>query len=86
VNDLERRRRHVDRARLAIWVELLLGLVVTAVTVVTMAATPGSFRSMFSEPPLVERLLPGVALLGLIVALVSLVRLSRPMAELGERD
>jgi hypothetical protein len=41
---------------------------------------------MLSEPPLVERLLPGVALLGLIVGLVSLFRLSRPTAETGERS
>jgi hypothetical protein len=76
----------LDRARLAIWVELLLGLVVTAVTVVTMVATPGCPCPTFSERPLVERLLPGVALLGLIVGLVSMFRLSRPTAETGERS
>jgi hypothetical protein len=86
VNDLERRQRRLDRARLAIWVELLLGLVVAALTVFAIVATPGCLCPMFYEPPLVVRLLPGVALLGLIVGLVSMFRLSRPRVESGERD
>jgi O-antigen/teichoic acid export membrane protein len=86
VNDQERRQRRLDRARFAISVELLLGLVVAAVTVFAIVATPGCLCPMFYEPPLVERLLPGVALLGLIVGLVSMFRLSRPRAEAGERQ
>lgn len=69
--------------------ELHLGLVVAAVTVFAIVATPGCLCPMFSEPPeplLVERLFPGVALLGLIVGLVSMFRLSRPRVEAGERD
>jgi hypothetical protein len=86
VNDLERRQRRLDRARRAIWVELLLGLVVAAVTVFVIVATPACLCPMFYEPPLMERFFPGVALLGLIVGLVSMFRLSRPRVEAGERD
>jgi hypothetical protein len=67
-------------------VELLLGLVVAALTVFAIVALPGCLCPMFYEPPLTERLLPGVALLGLIVGLVSMFRLSRPRVEGGERD
>jgi hypothetical protein len=86
VDDLERRQRRLDRARRAIYVELFLGFVMAAVTVFAIVATLGCICPMFYEPPLMERLLPGVALLGVIVGLVSMFRLSRPRVEAGQAD
>lgn len=87
MNDLERRQRRLDRARRAIYVELFLGFLMAAMTVFAIVATPGCLCPMISEPPpLVVRLLPGVALLGVIVGLVSMFRLSRPRVEAGDAD
>jgi hypothetical protein len=87
VTDLERRQRRLDHARLAIWVELLLGFIVAEVTVFAIiVATPSCLVCPISyEVPLVERLIQGGALLGLVVGLVWMVRLSRPRVQADER-
>ena len=87
MNDLQRRQRRLDRARRAIWVELFLGFVLAAMTVFVVVAMPGCMCPMFAEPPPLDgRLVPGVGLLGVIVGLVAMFRLSRPRVEAGEAD
>jgi hypothetical protein len=78
----------LDRARRATYVELYLGFVLAAVTVFAIVAPPACLCPMVAGTPLgVERfLIPGAGLVGVIVGLVSMLRLSRPRVEAGKRD
>lgn len=82
----DERQRRLDRARLAIQAELLVGLLVSILTAyLSSIALLRGFRLMFYEPPLIESLLlaaPAVSLL----AWVWMVRLSRPQPEAGQRS
>jgi hypothetical protein len=79
----EERQRRLDRVRLAIWAELLIGLVVTLLTGFLFIAAPGYMRPMFYEPSLVERL-HAVAPVVSLLAWLWMLRLSRPQPEAGE--
>jgi hypothetical protein len=83
----EARQRRLDRARFAIWAELLIGLMVVVLTgYLSISAASEGFPLLFYEgPPLIESLLvaaPVVSFLGW----VWMVRLSRPQPEAGDRS
>lgn len=78
----EERQRRLDRVRLAIWAELLIGLLVTLLTGFLFIAAPGFMG--FYEPSFVERLLPAAAPLLSLMAWLWMVRLSRPRFEADE--
>jgi hypothetical protein len=82
----EERQLRLDRARIAIWAELLIGLLVVILTVhFSIIASPWGSNPMFHVPPLIQLLLltvPVVSLLGW----VWMLRLSRPQPEAGERS
>ena len=87
MNEVERRQRRLDRARRAIWVELFLGFLLAAITVFVVVAMPGCMCPMFAEPPPLEgRWVAGLGLLGVVVGLASMFRLSRPTVEAREAD
>lgn len=76
----EERWRRLDRVRLAIWAELLIGLLVTLLTGFAFISFPGYMG--FHEPSLLEGFPAGP-----VIALVGffwMVRLSRPRPEAGE--
>ena len=78
--DREERQRRLDRVRLAIWAELLLGLVVSLLSVFVIAARTG-FDWMFL--PSIGRLIPMAPVVSLL-AWVWMLRLSRRYPEAGE--
>ena len=80
--DHEERQRRLDRVRLAIWTELLLGLVVTLLSFFVIAS-PGGFDGMFL--PSIGRLIPAAPVVSLL-AWVWMLRLSRPNPEAGGRS
>ena len=77
----EERQRRMDRVRLAIWAELLIGLVVSLLGFFVIA-TPGGFDGMFL--PSIGRLIPAAPVVSLL-AWVWMLRLSRRNPEAGER-
>ena len=81
--DHEERQRRLDRVRLAIWAELLLGLVVMLLTGFLFVAAPGSIGAMFYEPPWTEWLSPAALVVSLL-AWVWMLRLWRRDPEAGE--
>ena len=82
MDDLERRRRRLRRARVLIRVELVMAFAVPLLAGFLWIEAPGFMGGpMFYEPPLIERLLPWAA----VVGVVWMVRLSRPDPEAGER-
>ncbi|HEV8697721.1 MAG TPA: hypothetical protein VGQ89_08515 [Candidatus Limnocylindrales bacterium] len=78
----EERQRRLDRVRLAIWAELLIGLLATLLTGFLFIAAPG-FMGLY-EPSFVAKLIPAVAPVLSFVAWLWMVRLSRPRLEAGE--
>jgi hypothetical protein len=80
--DHEERQRRLDRVRLAIWAELLLGLVVSMLSVFAIAA-PAGFDWM--SLPSIGRLIPVAPVVSLL-AWVWMLRLSRGYPEAGERS
>ena len=77
----EDRQRRLDRARIAIWAELQIGLMVVILTgYLSIIAGP-----MFYVPPLIQFLLLAVPVVSLL-AWVWMLRLSRPQPESGERS
>jgi hypothetical protein len=88
VNDLERRQRRLDRAWVAIRVELFIALAVPVVTGFMFVASPGFTGGgmVAYEPSLIERVVPWAGVLLYVLGLVWMLRLSRPKVEAGERD
>jgi hypothetical protein len=86
MNDLERRQRRLDRAWIAIRVELLVALAIPVVAGFLFIASPGCLCGMFSEPPLLVWAIPWVGVATYVVGLAWMFRLSRPRVEAGERD
>jgi hypothetical protein len=88
MNDLERRQRRLDRAWIAIRFELFVALAVPVVTGFLYVAAPGDVGPMVGPPepfPVVQAL-PWVGVLGYVLGLAWMIRLSRPKVEAGERD
>jgi hypothetical protein len=81
----EERQRRLDRVRMAIQAELLIGLEVTLLTGFLLIASPGGFRPMFYEPPLIEGLQAAAPVVSLL-AWVWMLRLSRRDPEAGKRS
>ena len=79
---VEERQRRLDRARMAIHAELLVGLLVVILTgYLSIAALFG----VFLAPPLMQSFLVAVPVVSLL-AWVWMLRLSRPRPEAGERS
>jgi hypothetical protein len=86
VNDLESRQRRLDRARFLIRAELVVAFAAPVVTALLCMAAPGTIGPMFFEPPRFASLLPWACVVGVIVGIVWMLRLSRPDPEAGERS
>jgi hypothetical protein len=87
VNDLERRQRVLDQARFLIRAELTLAIAVPVIAGFMWVAAPGTMvEPMFINVPLFVTLLPLVGVVGFIVGIVWMLRLSRPDPEAGERS
>jgi hypothetical protein len=87
VNDLERRQWRLDRARVLIRTELALAIAVPVVAAFLWVAAPGPIGGgMFYVAPPIVTLLPLAGVVGFIVGIVWMVRLSRPDPEAGERS
>ena len=78
----EDRQRRLDRARFAIHVELLVGLMVVILTGPPTLAAPRETASYL--PPVFQLLLMATPVVSLL-AWVWMLRLSRPQPESGER-
>lgn len=86
MNDLELRRRRLRRAHELIRLELVIAFAVPLLAGFLWVAAPAGFGGgMFYEPPLIELILPWAGIVGVIVGIVWMVRLSRPDPEAGER-
>ena len=85
--NVEERQRRLDRARLVIQAELLIGLMVVILTSsVSIDAWPwGSDPMSGYVPPLVQLFVLAAPLVSLL-AWVWMLRLSRPQPEVGERS
>jgi hypothetical protein len=83
--DDERRQRRLDRAALAIRLELAVGFLSPVVLAFVFVAVPGTMGGPMFQP-LYVTLLPWIGGAGVIFGLVWLVRLSRIDAERGERS
>jgi hypothetical protein len=80
------RERRLDLARLAVHVELEIGFMAPVIAAFVFIAHPGfSGGGIYATPPSVQ-LTPWIGVVGTVVGLVWLVRLSRPDPEPGERD
>ena len=87
VNDLESRQRRLDRARFLIRAELVIAFAAPVVAGLLWVTAPGTMGGpMFSEPPRFASLLPWACVVGVIVGIVWMLRLSRPDPEAGERS
>jgi hypothetical protein len=81
------RQRRLDRARIAIWAELLLGLMVVILTIsVSFDAWPWGSDPMSGHVPAFLQLFVLVAPVVSLVAWLWMLRLSRPRPEAGERS
>jgi hypothetical protein len=85
MSERERRRRRLERVRLAIRAELVIGFASPLLAGFLYIAMPGGGGPMFYEPSLLERLMPWAGIAGVIVGLAWMVRLSQPDPEAGER-
>jgi hypothetical protein len=77
MTDLERRQQRLDRARFWIRTEFALAIAAVIVAAFLFVAAPSCGCPMFSQPSLVERLLPWVPVGGFVVGFAAMVRLSR---------
>jgi hypothetical protein len=84
--NFEERQRRLDRARLAIQAERLIGLMVVILTgYFSVMASPWGSDPMFHAPPLIQLLVLAGPVVSLL-AWVWMLRLSRPQPEAGERS
>lgn len=83
----DRQSPRVRRTFMLIRLELAIAFGIALLTVFLWIAGPGyGCMCMFYEPPLIERLMPWVVVIGLVVGLVGVVRFSRIDPEAGERS
>jgi hypothetical protein len=85
MDDLQTRQRRLDRARALRQVELFIGFAVPLVAGFLYVASPGYSSGLNAEPPLIASLVPWAGVVGVLVGVVWMVRLSRPDPEAGER-
>lgn len=85
MDDLERRRDRLARARLLIRGELAIAFAVPLIALFLYIAAPGYIGPMVVEPWLLERVLPFAGIAGVVIGLAWMVWLSRPNPETGER-
>jgi hypothetical protein len=86
MNDLERRRRRMDRVRTLIRLELAIAFGLPLLAGFLYILMPGGGRPMFEpEPSLIDQLVPWAGGAGVILGLVWMVRLSRQDPEAGQR-
>jgi hypothetical protein len=84
MDDLERRRHRLDRARFLIRAELAIAFTLPVMAAFSHIAAPGF---MFEPPPtLLGAIVPAIGSVGVLVGIVWMVRLSRPDAEPGDRS
>ncbi len=86
MTDFERRAQRMRRIRF--WIRAEFAVAIAAVLIVALAviAAPGTMGpGMYETPPPVGPLMPWVAVAGIIVGLVAMIRLSRIDPESGER-
>jgi hypothetical protein len=86
VNDLERRQRRLRRAHVLIRFELVVAFAAPVAAGIMWMAQPGMIGPMYYEPPPFQWLLPVVAITGVVVGIVWMLRLSRQDPEAGERS
>ena len=86
MDDLEQRRRRLQNARFLIRAELTIAIAGPLIAAFLYVAAPGTTGPMFSEPPRYVALLPWAGVVGWIVGIVWMVRLSRTDPEPGERS
>jgi hypothetical protein len=85
VNDLERRQWQLDQAHVLIRTELALAIAAPVVAAFLWVAAPGTMGGgMFYGAPLIVTLFPLTGVVGFIVGLIWIIRLSRPDPEAGE--
>jgi hypothetical protein len=85
--DYAERQRRLDRARIAIWAELLAGLMVVILTLsVSFDAWPWASHPMSAHVPAFLRSFVLVAPVVSLLAWLWMLRLSRPRPEAGERN
>jgi hypothetical protein len=85
--DYEQRQRRLDRARIAIWAELLIGLMVVILTSsVSFDAWPWGSDPMSAHVPAWIHVFVLVAPVVSLLAWLWMLRLSRPRPEAGERS
>ena len=83
--DYEARQRRLDRARFAIQVELLIGLVAVILTgYLAIMVSPWGPDPMFRVPALIQVLVMAAPVVSLM-AWLRMLRLSRAQPEAGER-
>jgi hypothetical protein len=89
MNDLERRQRRLDRAWIAIRFELFVAVAVPVGIGLLYVAAPGTMGPGFGftlDPVPVGQAVLWVGVLGYVLGLAWMIRLSRPKVEAGERD
>jgi len=83
----DRQSPRVRRTFMLIRLELAIAFGIALLTAFLWIASPGyGCMCMYNEPPLLERLIPWVVVIGLIVGLAGVVRYSRIDPEAGERS
>jgi hypothetical protein len=87
VIDLESRQRRLRRAHFLIRAELVIAFAAPVLAGFLFVTAPGTMGGpMFDEPPAFGWLLPLVAIAGVVVGIVWMLRLSRQDPEAGERS
>ena len=84
MDDLHARQRRLDRARALRQIELFLAFALPLVAGFLHVASPGYSGGIY-EPPLIATLVPWAGVVGVLVGIVWIVRVSRPDPEAGER-
>lgn len=86
MDDLERRRRGLQSARFLIRAELTIALAAPLIAGILFIAAPGGPTPMFQRELPIQTLLGWAGVLGVIVGIAWMVRLSRANPEAGERS
>ncbi len=86
MDELDRRRRRLHRARVLIRAEFAIAVAIPVIAGFLLVAAPGFTGGGIWEPPLYVTLLPWAGVVGWIVGIVWMIRLSRPDSEPGERS